>query len=297
MSLLLCLIGNSLVLYGTIVHKAVQLDKLSVWIVQNLAMVDICNGLLTLLPVIVTLYAREQWVLGAGMCKAASVYKFCFLVANLILINALTINKLNRCCFPLRNLGSSGKDRAAVTMATIIISIVPAVSTIYFIDIAKVKYVYYIHDQCFCAANFKDSTEARFKNAEMGIGFLLNVIPCVLLILTNCLLLLLAVLKTRRHINKKNMAVVIIVTLVFLVSILPYFAYYVIFPVWDGTATPGLRTVTFISAATMFANPIVYFATNERFRQFTVTQFQGKLQDFKALSFRSTSAAAAKPTT
>ena len=279
-SFIFCLVGNILVLYGTIRHKAVKLDKLSVWIVQNLAVVDICSGVLTLLPILITLYAGEKWVLGDKMCYAGTVYKYSFLVANLVLINGLTINKLQRCWFPFRSLGSKRRDKIIVTMTTIIIGLVPTVTFIYFVNVKKVKYVYFSDDQCFCSSNFKDNVESRYKTAEAVIGFALNVIPCLLLIVTNCLLILLAVLKTSRPINRQNLAVVIFVTIAFLIALLPYFVCYLIYPVWDGVETPGLREATFISAISMFANPIVYFATNETFRNFTMTSIRVRLLDF-----------------
>ena len=45
--LVLCWSGNSFTLYATIRHNAIKLDKLSVWIIQNLCVADILHGLLT----------------------------------------------------------------------------------------------------------------------------------------------------------------------------------------------------------------------------------------------------------
>ena len=57
-SFILGLSGNVFVLYATIVHKAIKLDKMSVWIVKNLAVADICNCVLLLLPTLLTQYGK-----------------------------------------------------------------------------------------------------------------------------------------------------------------------------------------------------------------------------------------------
>ena len=152
--------------------------------------------------------------------------------------------------------------------------LIKSLTIILYVFVFKVKYVYFNDDQCLCASNFKDNVETRYKTAETVIGFILNVVPCVVLILTNCLLILLAVLKTHRQINKQNMTVVLVVTLVFLTTTLPYYVFYTIHPVWDGVDTPGLRAVSLVVGVNMFANPIVYLVTNEQFRQFTVSKLR-----------------------
>ena len=47
---LLGVLGNTFVLYATIYHKAIKMDKMSVWIIQNLAASDLANCFLVLLP-------------------------------------------------------------------------------------------------------------------------------------------------------------------------------------------------------------------------------------------------------
>ena len=46
--------GNVFVLYATIAHKAIKLDKMSIWIIKNLAVADIGNCVLVLLPILLT---------------------------------------------------------------------------------------------------------------------------------------------------------------------------------------------------------------------------------------------------
>ena len=43
--LVMCWSGNSFTLYATVRHNAIKLDKLSVWIIQNLCVADILHGL------------------------------------------------------------------------------------------------------------------------------------------------------------------------------------------------------------------------------------------------------------
>ena len=93
-SFLLGLIGNSYVIYSTVRHNAIKLDKLSIWIIQNLAVSDLVNTVLVLIPVIISLYADSLWIFGDTFCELSFAYKYVGFVANVTLINALSFNKM-----------------------------------------------------------------------------------------------------------------------------------------------------------------------------------------------------------
>ena len=42
--LVLCWTGNSFVLFSTVYHRAIKMDKLSIWIIQNLCVADLLHG-------------------------------------------------------------------------------------------------------------------------------------------------------------------------------------------------------------------------------------------------------------
>ena len=64
LSLILGITGNSYVLCATTRHKAINLDKISIWAIQQLSVVDLANCILVLVPITTVLYADETWFLG-----------------------------------------------------------------------------------------------------------------------------------------------------------------------------------------------------------------------------------------
>ena len=130
LSIFLGILGNSVVLYGTIRHKALKLDKMSVWIAKNLSVADMCNCVVVLLPTLITQF-KEGWMFGETLCNIHYSFRYSFFAANIFLPNVLSLNKLMRCLFLLRNLSPSQKQRISVTMATVTVSAIPTVWTLF----------------------------------------------------------------------------------------------------------------------------------------------------------------------
>ena len=126
-SFILGLSGNVFVLYATIVHNAIKLDKMSVWIIKNLAVADICNCVLFLLPTLLTQYGKLTGtiVFGETFYAVMACYVYSFFVSSVFLVNFLSINKFMRCMFPLRNLNCSRLQKFCVTLFTVIVSSLP----------------------------------------------------------------------------------------------------------------------------------------------------------------------------
>ena len=125
-TILLGALGNIFVLYATIVHKAIKLDEMSIWIVNNLAVADLGNCIFLVVPNMVNIYTGGKWVFGSGLCYTHAVSRLSFLMANVVLVNLLSFNKLRRCIDPLRNLNPSKRQKVLVTIITLLISIIPA---------------------------------------------------------------------------------------------------------------------------------------------------------------------------
>ena len=119
-SFLLGVLGNIFTLYATTAHNAIKLDKMSIWIIKNLAVADICNCLLVILPILLYQYGKvsQLQIYGVKFNKIFACYRYTFLAANLLLVNILSLNKLLRCLFPLRNLVPTKRQKMFVTMTT-----------------------------------------------------------------------------------------------------------------------------------------------------------------------------------
>ena len=71
---------------------------MSVWIIQNLCVADLCRGLFNVFPTIITLTTGYTW---STFCTILLAIKYCFIDATSFFVNALVINKLYRCLVPL----------------------------------------------------------------------------------------------------------------------------------------------------------------------------------------------------
>ena len=271
-SFFLAIIGNSYVLYATVEKRAIQLDRLSIWIIQNLAVFDLLNAILILIPVIISLYADSQWILGDTLCKVTYTYKYFGFTANVVLINMLSLNKMVCCLAPLKRLGSSALQKCSITTITVLLSaVIPAYSC--FKTYAKDEFtILFTSSQCMCSSvQVKDA--GNFHKIFYSIlAGTLNGLPCLTLLGSNTFLLIYAVKKTKRAVNKKKIAIVVMVTFSFLISIFPYFVYSIKHGNTHNTSENDnlLRFVTFAPFTALWANPVIYLLTNENFRRFTV---------------------------
>ena len=266
------MLGNMFVLYATIVHNAIKLDKMSVWIINNLAVADICNCLLVLLPIILTQYGK---LLGTLLFEERfhiimSCYMYSFYAANIFLVNFLSINKLIRCMFPLRNLDCSRRQRLTVTIVTILASSFTMVRQIYAITNGSgifsknamstgylgVEYATIIIDPC-----KRVQRKKVFSDLIMIISIAL---PCLSLIILNSALIIFAVKKSNTSLNKRNLVIVIIMVSTFLLSFLPYFLVYFS----DFSSLEIKEIVLAIPAMSAWNNPFIYFAVNRTFNTF-----------------------------
>ena len=271
-SFILGLSGNVFVLYATILHNAIKLDKMSVWIVKNLAVADICNCLLLLLPILLTQYGKllgtllfEEWFYIVMSC-----YMYLFFAANIFLVNFLSVNKLIRCMFPLRNLYCSRRERLTVTVVTILSSSVTLVWQIYIIlngisilseNAMSIGYLGFDHATTISIQCKKGQTEKVLSDL---ILIILIALPCLSLIILNSALVILAVKKSNTSLNKRNLLIVIIMVSTFLLSFVPYLIVYLL----ESTTQESKEITAVITYLSLWNNPLIYFAVNRNFNTF-----------------------------
>ena len=280
-SVILGIFGNAFVLYATIAHNSIKLDKMSVWIIKNLAAADICNCVLVLLPILLTQYGKLNGTLifGETFYVIMGCYLYIFFVANLCLVNFLSFNKLMRCMFPLRNLNSTRRQRIAVTMCTILISSVPTIWIAYgledgyviisnnwqskeYLGAADISYTY--HSLYHIDRGFGYETKKIVGDAIISI---FNGLPCFTLVALNSALVIFAVKKSHSAINKRNLLTVVLVTAAFLISVMPYFLDFII------EVSEEYHEIAWcLTYLPTWINPFIYLAVNPSFKEFSKTK-------------------------
>ena len=261
---ILGVLGNVFTLYATVAHNAIKLDKMSIWIIKNLAVVDICNCFLVVLPILLNQYGKIYGLIifGGTFNEIMGHYRYLFLVANLFLVNILSLNKLIRCLFPLRNLFPTRCQKNIVTIVTVVISMVPTLYTVYgvktgfekitsewkvrnYLGAAYIAGVKALQIECF--------TSEFDLVLAYAIAIVFSALPCLSLVTFNSCLVIYALLKTNLTVNKMNILAVILVTTGFLISILPYF----FFMIFDGISHEGDELSWSIAYLSVWINPII----------------------------------------
>ena len=204
-----------------------------------------------------------------------SCYIYSFYVANMFLVNFLSVNKLIRCMFPLRNLDCSRRQRLTVTIVTILACSVTMIWQIYTIstglDILSknamstgylgVEHMTTIINRC------------KMEQTEKFLSDLILIIclalPCLSLIILNSALIIFAVKKSNTSLNKRNLVIVIVMVSTFLLSFVPYFFVHFL----DLASLEISEMVAAIPFMSAWINPIIYFAVNPTFSTFVREKF------------------------
>ena len=91
--------GNSLVLYSSLDYSATNLDKMSIILLENLAVADLSLALLHGIPNIVTLSART-WVFGEIFCYIQGSFGRVPMYVEFLLIAAISFYKFYAVVYP-----------------------------------------------------------------------------------------------------------------------------------------------------------------------------------------------------
>ena len=275
LSFILGICGNAFVLYATIFHNAIKLDKMSIWIIKNLAVMDLCNCIFIVVPVVAVLYSEGAWLFGPGMCYAYGVYIYTFILANAFLINIFTINKLMRCKYPLRNFNCSRRQRVLLSLCAVIFSC----SLMIWQIVALSKFDLYVLTEDNKITPLKTCTKEISETSydasiiiTLILAILYDAVPCLTLVFTTTILMVYAIKKTNRPLNKVNILMVILVTISFWLSFLPLMIYAGahLFPkiISDNLLDRIYEWAWSFTFLSSWTNPIIYLVMNQRLRDF-----------------------------
>lgn len=258
LTLLFTILGNSFVLYATIRHSAIKLDKLSVWIIQNLAVADLANGVINLLPVLFNTAMGNYWALGIPLCMFNAYTHEAPMIANAYFINMLQCNKIYRCLFPLRSLEVTKRQKLISTTIVGVASL--ALYNIHVMVGGKILYLY-IETVSLCDKKLVHEDTQIHGGEVTFLGFPL---ACAGLVISTVILICIAVSRSHRTINKTGIMCFVLMTLMFIVSYLPLFLCIIdIMPYSMGSF------VLCLASLQSYTNPFIYYLSNPRFREFS----------------------------
>ena len=276
-SFILGIFGNVFVLYATTSHNAIKLDNLSIWIIKNLAVADIGNCVLVILPFLLTQYGKlnHTLIFGETFYTYLGSYLYTFFVANLFLVNILSLNKLERCMDPLRNMASTRYQRIKVTIFTVLVSSILTLWTVYglvdgFLTISE---EWRMKDYLGAARIGKpyrnDAIGSSRKIIIFGLFFIFGALPCITLVIINSALIIFALKKSNSAINKRKLLMVVMVTVIFLISFIPHFLDLILGNYMTDLPLEYSEIAVSVAFLSVWVNPFVYYAVNPSFKEFT----------------------------
>ena len=107
------ILGNGIILFGSLIYRAIHLDRVSIIFLQSVALSDLVITLMVYLPNLVTLSA-QRWVMGQGLCWFLAFFKFVPYLSEILVI-------LVTSCFRLKTLTSPMTCKMSQRSARIIV--------------------------------------------------------------------------------------------------------------------------------------------------------------------------------
>ena len=140
------LIGDTLILVGSIRYNAIKLHKIIVIFVQQMAVADILTIIFGIIPGAVSLDANK-WVLGNWTCYLIYFFNDCLAAVQCLITGAIAMSKLLIVKFPLRAISfSTNAAKIAVICIWMTGSIFPVTALVQDRNGANFSYIVYICD-------------------------------------------------------------------------------------------------------------------------------------------------------
>lgn len=263
-SILFLSTGNGFVLYGSIRHNALKIERISLLFVQNIAMSDILITLCYYLPILVTLFT-QRWVFGSTMCFISGFYLRSSPFDNEVLVfGAFSLYRLWILKKPKRSRDTISTAQVSIVMIVICI-IALTLPTLLVTSNLQAKYrPEYLN----CVSDAYK--EAARSQTSMLINEVFLYCSHGLVFFTNIVILTL-VIKQAVYMKKailSSVATLMTITWVYILSYLPVFIriglLYQKYPVpsWF------YYFQMYVMSIPVVINPIIYTINCERFRTF-----------------------------
>ena len=256
---ILGLIGNVTVLYASLRHNALKLDKASLIFIHNLAVADIWQTVIMAFPSFVT-YSAGGWVLGRAWCFVQAQLPFVPATANCLLVLAITLQRLVLFTVPTQALSTRTATKCSVLIWSVAV-VVP--STPFVINRSKSKFNSNI-GVCVSSVIYDKPT----KIAVIVNLTLLVLLPSVLITLSNFAICIIAIKRsTTRGEVRSSITLTCLLSGFFIVSWMPYVVRTIYVHYVNPLVPQELDLLAYNCASiNSFVNPILYSFTNPRFR-------------------------------
>ena len=275
---ILGLMGNITVLYASLRHNALKLDKVSLIFIHNLAVADILQTVIMAFPSFVT-YSARSWVLGRVWCFVQAQLTLVPGVANSLLVLAITLQRLVLFTVPNRAISTRTATICSVLIWSVAV-VVPTTTKVLYRSKPK-----FYSDIGVCVSSL-------ILDKPMVIGVIVNIVlltllPLVLITLTNFAICFIAIKRsTRRGEVRSSITLTCLLSGFFIVSWMPYVVTAIYTNHVDSLVPQQLKLLAYNCVSiNSVVNPIMYSFTNPRFRIYVlgVLSYIGQFFNWRTL--------------
>ena len=271
---LIGLVGNTLVLYGSIKYNSLSVDSVSIVLLESLAALDLTVVLFFMSSIWLSMIA-QKWVLGSVGCF---IYGFLGYVCSTVEMQVVTVISLYR----LFSLSAPFTARSLNKKhALIVIGVLLLITVVYQCCYHSVGAFYFYETKLgSCEISVTASpTPATVIYLLTGVCYYI-VTPAIILPISNIAILVIATVKSRKgRLPAKNALITVCcVTWVFVFSVTPVvvrIAYQTLNPFHPLPQWFLLMAQEFFFLNSIL-NPVIYTATNKSFRSFLIRLVVGR---------------------
>ena len=269
--------GNVFVLYSSIKHKAIKMDRVTLLFIESIAFSDILIILLSYLPMFITLSA-DKWVLGNALCYMSGMFfQFIPFINEILTIAMISCYRLWVLKKPAATRENIQSYQVRILMlAILLLATSPALGSI----IIK-NYAYFDPDKLNCVV--QNSSQQKIATHASIVLSIFLIIPMLIVIITNILILCIvkkvAEKSGRGSAENKTTAITIAsICWAFILSYLPVFVGVLLQFFAPRVNIPNWYPILYNSsiAINVVVNPFIYALTNKRFRHHSKNSFKGR---------------------
>ncbi|KAL5270635.1 hypothetical protein ACHWQZ_G001365 [Mnemiopsis leidyi] len=275
--LLTTLLGDSLVLVGTIKYNAIKQHNVIVAIIQHLAVLDTCAALLWILPTIQVLITG-RWELGEFLCHVNAQSYLIFVMMTPGLICLMSTLKLYIVCNPLKTATWSLKLGHKICTGLWILVLCLHIPRALYTILKAGNTIFFDLFTYNCYPNIDKVVSKAVVTWYIAIGTSLVIILIVVLMGTSLALLVMAkraALRYRQPLRWAGVTTVLATVAVYLFSILPPLARAIANLVEYEISIAAVHACYQIMRLGIMTNFFVYCLTVKSFREFLKSRILG----------------------
>ena len=272
------LIGDTVILTASMMHKAIKLHEVMIAFIQHIAVTDLMASVAWLLPGAVSLIANK-WVFGTAICYLRTpIYNVSYQAVRL-LICGMTTSKLLMLKYPLRAVSWSAGQAHKVCAGIWFLSCIICASFRGFN--AKEMHMSFDFKPYICT--YVDTPRVEAVMVPI-INTVFGLIPSFVIVLTGGMVLRLAgrvARQARQGLRWQGVLTVVLTATVYVISFLPREIYHIA-SVWTGSETQSPYkfkvvyfrwSVVFVSV-NVVSNFFIYCLAVDSFRDYLRDRFQ-----------------------